>query len=902
MRPLGRFGIRGRLGTAFVVLSLLPALLLGIYGLKIHLHTLESMAVQRVDGSIALLKERLDGFLSLAERDIHSMRDNYSFRQYIGADAAEVEAARGRVEKTFASYLADKQAYYRFRYLDEYGDELIEIRRMPSGALMSVPPGELEQGAGAYYRYRAAELKPDEIAFIPTAIVPGPDRREIVDVIALVHPVSSPTTSELQARGVMVLEILAKEYFRILGVSELYPAGTVAVADAEGQFLYHSAYGEDWGSFLLNRSTDDVRGRYPEKIASQILRGGPGRVVAGGDEIVSYVPLRVGIESPYVLVCSLPRKVMFASMESFRKAFLGLVLGTAIIAALLAFLAARHFTGPIRSLRSGAAVLASGDLSHRIDLKTGDEVEDLAADFNVMAHALEQRDLTLRDREASFRLLFESNPHPMCVYDLVSLGFLQVNDSMLAHYGYSREELLGMTITDLLPDEERERVGGTPEQGGNAVSAGLWRHRAKDGQRIDVEILSHPIEFAGRPGCLLVAADITERKRLEEQLRQAQKMEAVGRLAGGVAHDFNNIITAILGYSEILLAEIPQPDPLRSKVQVIRDGATRAAALTNQLLTFSRKQVLQSRVLDIGEVIDASEKLLRPLLGEHIELVVRKKDSPGMVRADPTQVVQVVVNLALNARDAMPGGGLLLIEISDVDVAGNAIDVAGAVPRGSYVQLTVTDTGIGMEREAQAHLFEPFFTTKGRGKGTGLGLATVYGIVKQSGGHVVVESEPGRGSTFRVYLPRVQEPDSPTHSADPVTPAPRRLGAETVLVAEDEEPVRHFVVDVLGRLGYKVKSVRQGAEALRVTSELTEPIHLLITDVIMPGISGPELAEKLRASRPQLRVLFMSGYTDGAISDQRMLRGDEAFLSKPFGPDELARKVRQILDQANETG
>ncbi len=385
-----------------------------------------------------------------------------------------------------------------------------------------------------------------------------------------------------------------------------------------------------------------------------------------------------------------------------------------------------------------------------------------------------------------------------------------------------------------------------------------------------------------------------ELSQAQDQFRQAQKMEAVGRLAGGVAHDFNNLLTAITGYSDLLMRSLPEGDRRRSDLEQIKHAADRAARLTRQLLAFSRRQVLQPRVLDLNIVITDVEKMLRRVIGEDIDLLVIPGSGLGRVKADPGQLDQVILNLAVNARDAMPQGGKLTIETADVELDGAHGQQHVAAQPGPYVMLAVSDTGCGMDAETRSHLFEPFFTTKEVGKGTGLGLATVYGIVTQSGGTVSVYSEPGRGTTFKLYLPCVEEAvEWPVPAASPV---PLVEGSETILVVEDEEAVRSLARMVLERKGYTVLEACHGVEALRISERHQGPIALMLTDLIMPELGGRELAGRLAAVRPDTKILYMSGYTDNGIVHQGVLDARTAFLSKPFTPDALARKVREVLD------
>ena len=384
-------------------------------------------------------------------------------------------------------------------------------------------------------------------------------------------------------------------------------------------------------------------------------------------------------------------------------------------------------------------------------------------------------------------------------------------------------------------------------------------------------------------------------RETEAQLRQAQKMEAVGRLAGGVAHDFNNLLTVIRGYSELLLSRLLPTDPMRKDMEEVKKAADRATGLTRQLLAFSRRQFIAAKVLDLNALVSNMDGMLRRLLGEDIvEFCAELDPQTGAIKADPGQVEQVIMNLVVNARDAMPKGGSLTIETKNLTIGRNPRRDAVGVAPGSYVLLAVRDTGHGMDAETKSHLFEPFFTTKEQGKGTGLGLSTVYGIVKQSGGSITVESAPGKGTIFRIYFPRVEpEVSEPTVAVDAIEPA---HGRETILLVEDEPSVRGLVHETLRLHGYTVLEARHGIEALLTGARHVGPIHLLLTDVVMPQMSGPEVAEKLLTVRPGIKVLYMSGYPDHPVFDQGGVSRETSFLAKPFSPNVLARKVREILD------
>lgn len=383
----------------------------------------------------------------------------------------------------------------------------------------------------------------------------------------------------------------------------------------------------------------------------------------------------------------------------------------------------------------------------------------------------------------------------------------------------------------------------------------------------------------------------------EEQLRQSQKMEAIGRLAGGIAHDFNNLLTAITGYSEVILRNLNEKDPLRPHASEIKKAGDRAAALTRQLLAFSRRQVLAPKVLDLNAVVSTLEKMLQRVIGEDIELVTVLGSELGSVKADPGQLEQVILNLAVNARDAMPDGGRLVIETANVEVEERGDHASGWIPSGAFVLLSVSDTGTGMDEETRARIFEPFFTTKEKDKGTGLGLSTVYGIIKQSGGHISVHSEVNVGTSFRVYLPLVTEEVDVLELEEQPADADCPAGTETILLVEDEQLVRDLTRGILLTSGYKVLEAPHGGEALLICESYPGPIHLMLTDIVMPHLNGRELYERVCPLRPEMKVLFMSGYTDEALPLSGRLEPDSPFIEKPFTPDALTLKLRQVLDE-----
>ncbi len=624
----------------------------------------------------------------------------------------------------------------------------------------------------------------------------------------------------------------------------------------------------------------------------------------------------------------------------------------------------------------------------------------------------------LRDSEERYRLIFDSTPLPIFVYDERTLNFLAVNDAAVRSYGYTREEFLRMTLKDIRPPEEVHYLVRRLQQDPMPVHTAV--HRKKDGTLIDVEIRGHavglfgetarlviteditervrseqaireseakfrtlsesspyailiardmrvifanraaeeitgysaaelaandatplltpqgkaPVEekrvsrqskilqtqryeikfttksrtekwldvttnvisFEGAPAVLVNAMDVTERKTVEDQLRQAQKMEAVGRLAGGVAHDFNNLLMIMRGYADLILDSGTTDEATRRNAEQITKAAERAAGLTQQLLAFSRKQVLAPQVLDLQQVMQGVHTMLRRLIGEDVDLVVSSVPNLWMVKADPNQIEQVVLNLAINARDAMPRGGKLIVELSNVELDEYFAHNHAGATQGPHVQLCVTDTGVGMTADVRARVFEPFFTTKEVGRGTGLGLATVYGIVKQSNGYISVYSEPGKGTSFKVYLPKVAEQTETPPSKDHPE---KSFGTETILLVEDEADVRALAREFLDSRGYRVLEAQNGMAALHLSQTHPGGIDLLLTDVVMPGMSGRELAEQIGSVRPRMKVLFVSGYTAEAIGQHGILDPGTEFLQKPFSREALARKLREVLDKSN---
>jgi signal transduction histidine kinase len=554
--------------------------------------------------------------------------------------------------------------------------------------------------------------------------------------------------------------------------------------------------------------------------------------------------------------------------------------GFALLRALRAAPRTRAIPVIVLSARAGEEAVVEG-------LETGADdylvkpfsARELLTRVRAQLDAASKKTSALRASETRFRRLAESGIIGISIADAAG-RIVEANETFLAMVKRSRDDLLGGALewNALVspPGPERgpcERVFVTG-----------------DGTLVPALVATAPLEGEET---IRVSLDLTERKRLEEQFRQAQKMEAVGRLAGGVAHDFNNLLSVILSYTELRMPELDSGDPLRGDLAEIRNAGLRAAELTKQLLTFSRRQVLASRVIDLNESVGGTVKMLRRLLGEDIDLTTVSGRNLWKVRVDPGQMEQVVINLAVNARDAMPNGGKLTIETANVELGASRSLEQHELRPGPYVMLTVTDTGIGMDAATQARVFEPFFTTKGSGKGTGLGLATVFGIVKQSDGHILLSSEPEKGTVFRLYFPRVDsEAEAPT--SDRLVPDAAR-GSETILLVEDDEPLRVLARGILQRSGYTVLEASNGGEAILAGEQHDGKIDLLLTDVVLPRMSGAQLAERMALRRPEMKALFMSGYAGDAVAERGVFESRVAFIQKPITPASLSQRVREVL-------
>ncbi len=694
-----------------------------------------------------------------------------------------------------------------------------------------------------------------------------------------------------RAYGVIASPVRVDTLTDFIGIAAFREPPLITVLDTSGVIVARSAAPASY----IGRNVFQVTGQrsdFPTRPRMDVVPGSD-----GVDRLTATVAAR---RAPWLVNVGVPVAVFEAPLIAQRQEYLLWSVFALLVATAGALLIGGRIAQPLTVLANDAQQIADGASGHRADVEGPLEVDVLRDALNRLAETSERRNTALSDNERRYRFLFESNPLPMWAWNADTMAIMAVNEATIEHYGYTRDQLIGQPITTLLDPSEYERFSQrrlpfTEDR----QNAGTWRHRTADGRIVEMEIIATSTRRLGEANWLSIGLDVTARREAERalaasesQLRQAQKMEAVGAFAGGIAHDFNNLLTGIVGFSELALAEIESRHAVRPDLVEIRALAERGAELTRHILAVSRKQVLQPTVLDINAIVADLERLFARLVGEDVTIVTSRDAALGTIKADAGQLEQVLLNLVANARDAMPAGGTLTIETHAI-TAARAGDWSLATRE--WCMLLVRDTGIGMTAVVRERVFEPFFTTKERGKGTGLGLALAYAVVQQAHGSITCESEPGVGTTFRLFFPAVRSPAAIV-AHEPTDPASWPCGSETILLAEDEESVRMVASAALERCGYRVLTAADGEAALATARAFEGRIDLLVSDVVMPGIHGRQLAEALLAERSALRVLFASGYTD----DDVLLRGirvDEVpFLQKPFTPAQLVRRVREVLD------
>ena len=860
-------GLLGRIALSFFLLAALVVVLLTVLAYAAIVGGTRKAVLDQLD-TVARAKERdlVSWFLESRRKVTNAAR---------GVTLIEAAArARGVPEgrPALGEALRDVRASW-----PELGELLVAAD--PGGLVVASTSPEVE----GEYRIRDTWFIHGRVGTYVQSVYPSPVT--LRPTLTIATPLLDPTGVSLGVLAanldLQVLDAIAGEAVAVFPSSESY------LVDRFNSLVSSEQFGSD----------DYPRGVHSEGVdaairgvnTSGIQRSYRGEQVAGVYRWIDELGLSLVVEVP--------------TAEAFLEARMqtALIAGTGMlvvaVVALGVLLLARRIVRPILDVETAARRVAAGDLDSTAAVSTRDEIGDLARSFNEMTGRLKSLYETLERDRARFRSLIEASSDAVMVLDRdARLTF--ASPAFRSLTGLDPSESLGTSLLDLAHPDDREAIRhallcALVDGGVGDVRSIECRMRHREAGWITVEAAARNLQGQrGIDGLLVSARDITRRRRLEEDLAQAQKMEAVGRLAGGIAHDFNNILTAIMGYAELLASQPEMSAEARQDVAEISVAARRAAELTQQLLAYSRKQMLKPRVLDLNDLIRRTENLLRRLIGEHVDIVTDLAPDVRPVEADPSQLETVVVNLAVNSRDAMPDGGTLTVRTGNLPVAPSAQWPEAGLPPGDYVCLEVSDTGVGMDEATQKRLFEPFFTTKEFGKGTGLGLATVYGIVRQSGGQVSVRSQPGAGTTVTVLLPAGGSVVAAAPEAE--TDAGVR-GNEAVLLVEDEEAVRRLMHETLRRAGYRVRSAVTAAEALALLDE-GDGVDILVTDVVMPGMSGRRLADLVLQRRPGMRVLFVSGYTD----DQALQGGRNAtsslHLSKPFSPAALAAKVREVLD------
>jgi PAS domain S-box-containing protein len=867
-----------RIVVSFIVLSTLIVLLMTASGSSFFLRTARARIIEHLQTLVAVKVALLNGWVDIEKMKVASLAELSELRHPAAALRAagpgSAEAAGLNLQlRDFLFALAPYQAEFRRLTLisADTSRVLFSTDKGMDGS-ETPPPEVITEGAKGPF-VTAVDRSP--ITRQPELRIAAPVRDEGRKVVAVL-------VADLDMN---VLDRI------ILDPTGLGDTGEAYLVDRERHFVSSWRFGrEDYAEGARSQGIDAaVRG----ESGSGMYANYSGVPVIG---VYRWIPDRA--------VALVVEQRRFEAFRSLRVQIVLMVSAGLLFVFLFAggvAALARRIVSPIMVVRRAALRVSAGDMTARAPVSTGDEIGDLAASFNAMTEKVQGLYEELKTNEERFRSLIESSSD--LIYVLDERGTISfISPSVERLLGYTAASRIGTDPLSLVHPDDQERIRRHFADLGSRTDSSfqpvLCRVGHADGSWRTLESLGRNLRLhPAIRGFVITARDVTDREQLEERLRQALKMEAVGRLAGGVAHDFNNILTAIIGYADMLAGQPELVPESRDFLSEIRTGAGRAAGLTQQLLAYSRKQVLQPRVIDLNALIRSTEAMLRRLIGETIALSSDLADGLSRVRADPNQIEQVILNLCLNSRDAMPEGGAIVLVTRDVVLDKAYCSGRPDASPGPHVLLGVGDNGHGMTAEVRSRVFEPFFTTKAVGKGTGLGLATAYGIVRQSGGHVTVCSDVGWGTNFRVYLPAVVGQASADE--EPLSQAVLSRGAGHVLVVEDEEPVRRMVAMSLDREGYEVHATSGPEEAARHSARVPR-IDLLVTDVVLPGMNGRRLADALLAAHPEMKVLFMSGYTEDAIVDQGVLDPGISFLQKPFTPKDLAEKARRVLERRAE--
>lgn len=706
-------------------------------------------------------------------------------------------------------------------------------------------------------------------------------------VVVLAYPLRDSSGRQTGMVGAAISLLRVKEIFDHLQLRE---NEVVTLIDQKGRIITSSSEPE----------TLTLKDVSEEKWFKEIVRKGSGTFELEYFGVERLTAVSSPSKVKWYASVGVPSKEIFSPIQKDILRSISFSLLILVLALAISWLFGTRIVSPLSRLAHGARELSAGRLGIKVAVRTGDELEDLARNFNQMSVELKENEETLRESEERFRSLVQSAVDGIISADS-SGKIISWNRGAENIFGYAEEEVILKPLTILMPERYREahqkgfeRMHSTGESRIAGKIIELYGLR-KDGDEFPLEISLSLWKFHEETFCTAIVRDITEHKKLEEQFRHAQKMDAIGQLAGGIAHDFNNMLNAIIGFGSLMEMNMNDDDPNRAHLKEILSAGERATHLTRSLLAYSRKQIIDLKSENLNEIIRAVEKFLRRIIGEDIELKTILSDKELIAMVDSSQIQQVIMNIATNARDAMPDGGELIIETGIVQMDEEYIKMHGYGERGMYALLSITDTGIGMDEITMKRVFEPFFTTKEIGGGTGLGLSIVYGIIKQHGGFINVYSEPGRGTTFKIYLPFIKSEFEEAGTIKEIAPYPAG-GTEMVLIAEDDEAVRKLIRDVLERFGYKVIAAEDGEDAIEKFRENKEEIRLLLLDLIMPRKSGKDVYEEIKEIKPDIKAIFLSGYTADILFKRGILDEGLDFIHKPFSPREILRKVREVLD------
>jgi PAS domain S-box-containing protein len=864
-----------RIVASFFLLSSLIVGCLVVFGYSFFISGSESRATEQMEGIVSIKAATLERWVAEQMRDVLSFAEFPEVRRdmitlcSVAEQDPVAQAASARLRELFTDQLA---------YYSDLKDVFVLSAR---GGLIVF---STDPSAEGQYRVLDTYFTEGKKGTYVQNVYPSP--MTLQPTITVSTPIGE---KDGQVMAVLAVNLDLDSIDKIIeDRTGLGQGGVAYLVDRYNVFVSSTRFGSD---------------KYPRGVHSvgidMALGGRSGSALYQDYDGVPVIGVYRWIpERNLALIAEIPQSEVFDQARSQTITLITIGLAMVLIAAGGVYLLGRRIATPIIAMRRAALKVSGGDLSAQVPVLTHDEIGELAGSFNHMTVRVKSLYDELLAKEEHFRSLIETSTDIICIFDS-SMNLSFVSPSVSRILGYSRDELLGRNVITLVHPEDDEKARLIAEKVVTAPGPKpmpiVLRVVCKDGGVRLLEITGRNLlSHSAIQGVVLTARDITERQQLEDKLLQAQKMEAVGRLAGGIAHDFNNLLTAVLGYSEVLLEEGGLETEAQGFVAEIKKAATRAASLTQQLLAYSRKQMLQPKTVDLNALVKNMQDMLGRLIGEDVEIITSLAPDLMHVKADPNQLEQVIMNLVVNARDAMPSGGTIVFSTANATIEGDSLQQFPEIAPGNYVVLGVSDTGIGMDAETTRRIFDPFFTTKGVGKGTGLGLSTVYGIVKQSGGHITVHSEPGRGSTFRIYLPATA--DFASQSEGEVSQPRKDGGSEAILIVEDEEAVRRIIEMVLVQAGYSVHSEGNPAAAIRY-AQMAERIDFLVTDVILPGLTGKSMADVITERHPRMKVLFISGYTEDAIVQHGVLSEGISFLQKPFQPRILVAKVRELLDR-----